>query len=99
MASKFLLSITTVLIFCAAGLSCSLTEDRKTARGNEIVRKVEDFKKEKGRLPESLSEIGIEEKLEGPIYYRKESGEKFILWFGTSLGESVKYDSDSKQWK
>jgi hypothetical protein len=43
--------------------------------------------------------IGIEEKEEGPIYYRKESETKFVLWFGTILGESVTYNSDTKEWK
>jgi hypothetical protein len=97
MKLKFILNIAILLAFVIAGFSCA--SNSKTARGNEIVGKIESFKKEKGRLPESLSEIGIEEKEDSPIHYEKKSDAKFILWYGTSLGESATYDSDTKQWK
>ena len=69
------------------------------AKGSEAVVKIEKFRNEKGRLPNSLSEAGIVETESGPIYYRKESESKYILWFGKELGESVTYDSETKQWK
>ncbi len=71
----------------------------KIKKGNEIAAKIEKFKAEKGRLPDSLSEIGVIETESGPIYYKKESESKYILWFGKELGESMTYDSDTKQWK
>jgi hypothetical protein len=67
-------------------------------KGNEVATKIENFRKERNRLPSSLTEIGIEESENGPIFYRKESESKYILWFGKELGESVTYNSDSKQW-
>jgi hypothetical protein len=79
---------------CAA---CS-TENRLITEGNEIVGKIESFRKDKGRLPDSLSELGIKETEEGPIYYAKQSDAKYELWFGMELGESVSYDSDTKKW-
>ncbi len=63
------------------------------------MNKIENFKKDKGKLPEKLSEIGIEKKEDSPIHYKKESETKYILWFGTTLGESVTYNSDTKGWK
>jgi hypothetical protein len=71
----------------------------KIKQGNVVAAKIEKFKIEKGRLPDSLSEIGIVETESGPIYYKKESESKYILWFGKELGESMTYDSDEKQWK
>ncbi|HXG84427.1 MAG TPA: hypothetical protein VNI84_10400 [Pyrinomonadaceae bacterium] len=50
-------------------------------------------------MPDSLNEIGIEEKEEGPIYYEKESESRYVLWFGKQLGESATFDSDTKEWK
>ncbi len=76
-------------------LSCNA----KIKAGNEIVNKIENFKKDKRKLPETLWEIGIEEKEDSPIHYKKESETKYILWFGTTLGESVTYNSDTKEWK
>ncbi len=89
----FLLAI--MILFIA--LACN--SDRKIAKGNETIAKVENFRNEKGRLPNSLTEIGIVETESGPIYYEKKSESKYILWFGKQLGESVVYDSDTKQWK
>jgi hypothetical protein len=34
----------------------------------------------------------------GPIYYKKESDTEYVVWFGTQLGESVTYDSETKEW-
>ena len=84
-------------IICFAVSGCGSTE--KIAKGNEAAAKIEKFRNEKGRLPNSLSETGIVETEAGPIYYRKESESKYILWFGKELGESVVYDSETKQWK
>ncbi len=71
----------------------------KMKQGKEAITKIENFKMEKNRLPNSLNEIGIEESESGPIYYRKESETKYIVWFGKELGESMTYDSETKQWK
>ncbi len=70
----------------------------KLRKENELVAKIEKFRTDKSRLPNSLSEIGIVETESGPIYYRKESETKYIVWFGKELGESATYDSDAKQW-
>ena len=99
MKLKFKLIITILLALISGSLSCNLKEKNKIKTGNEIVNKIENFKKDKGKLPETLSETGIEEKEEGPIYYRKQHETKYILWFGTTLGESVTYNSDTKEWK
>ena len=63
-----------------------------------IVARIDAFKTQSGRLPEGLQEIGL-----GPdsldVYYRKDSAEHYIVWFGTTLGESIVYDSATKKWE
>lgn len=92
MLKKLLLLVVLLISF-----SCGSTE--KIKLGNEVVAKVEKFKTEKGRLPNNLTELGIKEHESGPIYYKKESESKYIVWFGKELGESVTYNSETKQWK
>jgi hypothetical protein len=89
-----------ILAFLFALCCCDLIsrEGRLEKEGNEVVAKIERFKKDKGRLPLSLSEIGIEEKEEGPIYYQKQDSSKYVIWFSAELGESVTYDSSTKKW-
>lgn len=86
-----------IMLFCYFIFACSYNE--KIKQGKVVVTKVEIFRNEKNRLPNSLNEIGIEETESGPIYYRKESESIYIVWFGKQLGESETYDSDTKEWK
>ena len=88
-----------MLTFSVAAVSCSSYTSRRIEKGNEIVNKIENFRRENGKIPESLTELGIEVKEEGPIYYRKESGSRYVVWLGRELGESVTYDSDIHEWK
>lgn len=74
-------------------------EESLIKQGNEIVFKIEHYKNVNGKLPISLTEINIEEKLEGPIYYELKGSSRYILWFGTTLGESITYDSEQKKWE
>ena len=67
-------------------------------KGNEAIKLIDDYKFKNGRLPNSLSDIGIKEKLSGPIYYDKVSEDKYIISFGMSLGESGKYYSEKRKW-
>jgi|SRR5579859_209091 len=73
----------------------------KQRLGEEIVRKIESFRVAQTRLPESLDEIGIEVKSlsDPPVYYRKESPDRYIVWYGLSLGESMTYDSATRKWE
>jgi hypothetical protein len=76
----------------------ALRENMLVELGNNIVIKIENFKTAKGKLPDKLSEAGVKEKEAGPIYYSKRTETQYILWFGTTLGESITYDSDTKKW-
>jgi hypothetical protein len=90
--------ICALLLFCFF-TSCNDRERRLIKKGNDLVNKVELYKKNKGKLPASLSDLGIKETEEGPLYYQKRDSLGYKIWFGTSLGESETYYSDSKKWE
>ena len=96
MTKKLFIMLSLILVICFSNFGCS---NDKIAKGNDVATKIETFKNKNGKLPNSLSEIGIKETESGPIYYEKKSESKYILWFGKELGESVNYDSETKQWK
>lgn len=83
------------LTLCSCGSNFMVS---KKNEGNEIIAKIELFKEENGRLPSSLSELGIKEKEEGPIHYEQKDNSNYILWFGAELGESVTYDRSTDKW-
>lgn len=81
-------------------LSCAGYRERQLKKqGDLVISKIETFRKDKNKLPETLSEIGLKDTEDGPIYYKKESDTKYIIWFGTQLGESATYESDTKEWR
>lgn len=75
---------------------CDFTGEFK--KGNLIIQKIEDYRKSKGKLPELLDDIGEDPKSDGPIYYKKIDSDNYEIWFGTTLGSSCVYKSETKEW-
>jgi len=61
--------------------------------------KIIQYQKINGRLPDKLDEIGIEEKMNGPIYYQKKTDSTFIIYYSGGIGESMVFDPKTKEWK
>ncbi len=78
----------------------NIREVRLKKKGEELVEKIEIYRQENTKLPASLVEMGIEEK-EGidVLYYDRRDSLHYTVSFGTSLGESMFYYSDTKQWE
>lgn len=86
--------VASILMFVVPFLGCNYS---KRKASNEIVARVEQFKKSTGHLPETLPEIGFEENESCPCYC-KTSSDTYIVWYGTVLGESDTFDSRTKNW-
>jgi hypothetical protein len=71
----------------------------KQKLGNELIKKVEAYQNTHHQLPQNISELGMQEKEEGPVYYLKQTDTSYIVWYGLELGESKTYSSVTKQWK
>jgi hypothetical protein len=69
----------------------------KRHKADIVVSKVERFRKLQGRLPDRLSEVGMAENESCPCYC-KTSNNSYLVWYGTSLGESETYDSRTGKW-
>jgi len=69
------------------------------SEGDQLVRRIEQYRKQSGVLPLSLAAMGIAEAEEGPLYYQPKRGTTYVVWFGTTLGESMTYHSDTRQWE
>lgn len=66
-------------------------------RGNTLISRIETYRNAHHALPDSLYELGITDP-DIRIYYKKTSDKDYIVWFGTWLGESETYDSQTKKW-
>lgn len=75
-------------------------ENNLINEGNILVKKIELFRAENKRLPNSLEEIGIPEK-DGfnVLYYYKRDSLHYTVSFPISAEEHKFYYSDTKQWE
>lgn len=64
----------------------------------ELVKYVEGYKQGNKRLPVSLGEWGLEDVEDAVAYDEKTSDSTYIIWYGTSLGSSMVYRSETKKW-
>lgn len=75
-------------------------QERLIKEGNKDVKAVELFKKKHHRLPNSFEEAGIKTTEDYELWYAKNADStEYMIWFGTNLGESETYYSDSKKWE
>lgn len=87
------------IIILSLSIFISSCSDGRKKLGEEIYLKIIKYKNVNEYLPESLNEIGIEEIMEGPIYYSKQSDSTFIIYYNGGLGESIIYEPETGKWK
>ena len=66
--------------------------------GDQIISRVEAFRRAHKYLPETLKEVGLDNP-DLKVFYRKISEDEYCVWFGTSLGESETYSSRARKWE
>jgi hypothetical protein len=84
-----------ILALTAVIVSCWGQSQREA--NNIAVSKIEEFRKANGRLPDSFSEAGARDDESCPCYC-KTGHDSYLVWYGTALGESDMYDSETKKW-
>ena len=92
------LSITVIVSVFIVGTAVLFHSDLRKRQSIGIVAKVEDYRRAHGEVPDSLTSIGIRETESGPIYYRKENRQDYIVWYGTTVGHSRVFNSRNRTW-
>jgi hypothetical protein len=69
--------------------------------GSELVKKVEKYKTKYNKLPAVIEDSGVNNKTDDTLFYysKRNDSVNYIIWYGTDLGESKTYYSDSKKWE
>ena len=94
----FILSLYSLLVICGCNFN---REEQLIKKGNALIKKIEQYKKVNNKLPPSLLEIGVivKDEADPPFYYEIRDSINYTVSFGTTLGESKIYYSDSKEWE
>lgn len=94
---KRLLFLAVVALALTSVVITSCWGPLKRDPSNIAIAKIEEFRKVKGRLPDSLAEAGAQDDESCPCYCKTGEG-SYLVWYGTRLGESDTYDSETKKW-
>jgi hypothetical protein len=82
-------------------------DNRLMKEGNTLIELIDAYKNKNRKLPDSLTDIGVKTNNSGGygddkssgIFYSKVDNVHYFLSYGTSLGESNYYYSDSQKWE
>lgn len=102
MRLNFVFGIALIAVISFALCSCDINYFEKNEikkKGEVVIAKIEAFKKEKGRLPEDLAEIGVAVSEGGPIFYQKKNSSSYEVWDTIGFDRSYVYDSETQKWK
>ena len=101
-----------IVCLCFNFASCSIwgkwSVRRSQRKGDEIVEKIENYRKTFGRLPESFGDIGLkpDDYWKGAatdycgemFFYEKLSDSEYIVYFSLSVGEALYFNSCRAEW-
>jgi len=89
-----------VAIFGAIYVFNRLENSSYKSEGENFISKIEDYKKNKGKLPETINDLDESNKEmgEGP-YYRKIDESTYNVYFNIGFDNQIIYDSKTKKWK
>jgi len=96
-AVSIIVALTAVLYFLKIGPD-EIVWVREIDKGNTVVRKIEEFRQQHGRLPNSMNEVGVDPLTSNQYFYQACDNRRYLVWFGTTLGESMTYDSEVRSW-
>lgn len=99
MNRKYIILLVIIGALISIAMLINRREDRLKKQGQVVINKVDNYKTTHGYYPKALNEIGIKSTEEGPLFYERKDSLGYILYFGTSLGESKVYYPDTRTWE
>ncbi len=98
---KIIIGISVLVVVFLAVFFYLRSSEAKTYKeeGFVLIKKVETYKKDYGKLPESVKDLNLTPEMgEGP-YYEKIDSLKYIVYFNIGFDNTLTYYSESKDWK
>ena len=93
-------------LLCFALDACSLRPSAsELEKAESLAREIDIYVQEQGEAPDDaaawaiMDRLGLDSSESCRPCYAKVEGEKYVLWFGMSLGESYLYESWTDSWR
>ena len=91
---KVIIILTTFLMIGCCDIVCERQKHAET-----IIEKVEEYKQKTGKLPDNVTEVGIDDNQMHLSFYEKISEDEYEVSYGLDLGTSKIYNSKTKKWR
>jgi len=72
---------------------------REIRAGDELIQAIEAYRREHRFLPSSIEKTGLRDSDALRVFYEKCGDSRYLVWFGTTLGESMSYSSVTRKWE
>ena len=98
---KIVIGISVILLIVVAVVFYLRSTENQSykERGNQLIEKVETYKEQHGKLPETVADLDVEPEMgEGP-YYEKIDDSKYTVYFNIGFDNTLTYYSDTGEWK
>ena len=86
------------MFLCFVFYSCCGIDCEKQKQAEHLINKIETYRIENDRIPNSLIDLGFKLNEEDEVYFEKIDEDLYTIWYGTTLGDSNVYYSKSKVW-
>ena len=93
-----LISLSVVILGIYYALSKQQEKEYEN-KGAILIQKVENFRTIEKRLPENLTELGVEEPMDEGPYYEKLDSLNYKVYFNIGFDNSKVYYSELQEWK
>lgn len=89
-----------VIVLLGAFFYMRISENQEyKEKGSLLIEKVEKYKLQYGKLPESVKDLNIQSEMgEGP-YYEKIDSIKYTVYFNIGFDNTLNYYSDTGEWE
>ena len=95
---KVKILIVLIIFVLFAYITLDVLNITELIHAKRLLNEIKQYNSKHGRYPDNLSNIRENISEEGPVYYKKIDEQRYIIWFGTSLGESKVFDSKYGEW-
>ena len=109
MKKALIISISIIILIILSitvywNLPIEVTRKSDIKLGNELIEKIEDYKKSNGKLPETndwqtLEKLGLQkDKVEKPVYTKDQNGNYELVYIDGFDGPYLLWNSQEKKW-
>jgi len=92
------LLVTVFVVLTLLILAPKISTNKKISEANDLIQQIESFRNNYGRLPDSRTELGLEDSETTQPFYQKTDEQNYIIYYSEGFDQSLTYRSETESW-